>query len=208
MYVTPVQPDNYGWLQVELDNEYLNHIWDCVRSASGQSYKKSLIGHIEKSILLKDKKNKLFKGLLLKLVNDYGNHWSHKHTYVGCEGVKLEYYLHDFWVNYQNQHEYNPIHNHGGMYSFAAWLKIPTDFDEQAQHYTAKDANRSTNSAFSFEYTDIFGEIRTYLYQLKPSWQGTLLFFPSKLRHAVYPYYNCDEQRISISGNISLRPKK
>ena len=79
MYVTPVQPDNYGWLQVELDNEYLNHIWDCVRSASGQSYKKSLIGHIEKSILLKDKKNKLFKGLLLKLVNDYGNHWSHKH---------------------------------------------------------------------------------------------------------------------------------
>jgi len=23
------------------------------------------------------------------------------------------------------------------------------------------------------------------------------------LRHQVYPYYNCDDQRVSISGNVS-----
>ena len=31
-----------------------------------------------------------------------------------------------------------------------------------------------------------------------------MLFFPAKLHHIVYPYYNCDEDRITISGNIGL----
>ena len=35
--------------------------------------------------------------------------------------------------------------------------------------------------------------------------EGMLLFFPARLNHEVYPYYNCDEQRISISGNVWMR---
>ena len=31
-----------------------------------------------------------------------------------------------------------------------------------------------------------------------------MLFFPAKLMHTVYPFYDCDEERISISGNIKL----
>ena len=31
-----------------------------------------------------------------------------------------------------------------------------------------------------------------------------MLFFPSKLNHQVYPFLNCEEERISISGNILL----
>ena len=205
--VIPIVPDNYGWLQVKLHDDYINHIWDCINTTKKESYKDHLIGHIEDSQLIEDKDNKLYNGLLINLVKDYGKHWSHNHTLVPTQGPELEFYLYDFWVNYQNQHEYNPIHSHGGMYSFAGWLTIPTDFEEQAQHHTAKGANRPTNSAFTFEYTDMFGEIRTHLYALSPKWNGTLLFFPSKLRHAVYPYYNCDEQRISFSGNISLRVK-
>ena len=29
-----------------------------------------------------------------------------------------------------------------------------------------------------------------------------MLFFPAKLMHSVYPFYECDKERISISGNI------
>ena len=31
-----------------------------------------------------------------------------------------------------------------------------------------------------------------------------MLFFPSKLNHVVYPFYKCDEERISISGNVGV----
>ena len=34
--------------------------------------------------------------------------------------------------------------------------------------------------------------------------EGTILFFPSQLQHTVYPFYNCEEDRISISGNIGF----
>ena len=39
-------------------------------------------------------------------------------------------------------------------------------------------------------------------------YQGMLVFFPSRLNHIVYPFYNCDETRISISGNISSDTSK
>ena len=37
-----------------------------------------------------------------------------------------------------------------------------------------------------------------------PDMAGRLLFFPANLRHQVYPFYNCGDDRISISGNICL----
>ena len=33
---------------------------------------------------------------------------------------------------------------------------------------------------------------------------GRLLFFPANLRHQVYTFYNCGDDRIYISGNICL----
>jgi len=29
-----------------------------------------------------------------------------------------------------------------------------------------------------------------------------MLFFPAEMMHQVYPFYNCEEERITISGNI------
>ena len=50
----------------------------------------------------------------------------------------------------------------------------------------------------------MLGSIRPYTYEMSPKAEGTMLFFPSTLKHQVYPFYNCDEERISISGNVSL----
>ena len=38
--------------------------------------------------------------------------------------------------------------------------------------------------------------------------EGWMVFFPSQLNHFVYPYYDCDEQRVSISGNVMLKEDK
>ena len=51
---------------------------------------------------------------------------------------------------------------------------------------------------------DLLGKIKSTGYNLSPAYEGTMLLFPSELKHAVHPYYNCKEDRISISGNIAL----
>ena len=43
-------------------------------------------------------------------------------------------------------------------------------------------------------------------YRLSPKFNGVMLFFPAKLRHCVYPFYETDEPRISIAGNLSYLP--
>ena len=117
------------------------------------------------------------------------------------------YYLNSWWVNYQKQHEFNPIHTHTGVYSFVIWMKIPTEYNQQRSLPLAR-ANSDVVSNFSFEYTNILGESRTYVYVMSPKAEGTMVFFPSKLTHIVYPYYNCEKERISVSGNISLNTAK
>ena len=48
----------------------------------------------------------------------------------------------------------------------------------------------------------MLGGIEHYAYHLDKKSEGGMLFFPAKLKHTVYPFYNCDKERISISGNI------
>ena len=201
-----VEPRNYGWIEYKMHDEVVKHMWDCINTSKGNSVKEELVGQIDKSYLLKDKDNLLWKSALNKLCIEYNNRWSNDHCKIPLDG-EYSLYLKDWWVNYQNQHEYNPIHDHGGIYSFAAWLKIPTWYEDQAQIDNAKDASTSFNSTFNFQYLDIFGNIKSYRYDLTPEYENILLFFPSFLQHCVYPYYNCDEQRISISGNIWLKEK-
>ena len=48
----------------------------------------------------------------------------------------------------------------------------------------------------------MLGGHQDYRIKMGPYQEGWILVFPSQLRHQVYPYYECDEQRISISGNV------
>ena len=36
----------------------------------------------------------------------------------------------------------------------------------------------------------------------KQQQEGKMVFFPSALNHQVFPFYESDEERVSISGNI------
>ena len=112
------------------------------------------------------------------------------------------YYLEKMWVNYQKQNEFNPSHDHTGIYSFVVWLKIPYHHEQQNKNPISKNANSDNIGTFSFEFTNILGEIQTHDYHLNPENEGTLLFFPSKITSPSVSFYNCDEDRISISGNV------
>ena len=48
----------------------------------------------------------------------------------------------------------------------------------------------------------MLGQITHSDYKLDKASEGKMLFFPAKMMHEVHPFYNCNKERISISGNI------
>ena len=134
-------------------------------------------------------------------VKDYQKHYHHHHK----DKPKGKLHMHNWWVNYQNQTEFNPLHAHSGVYSFVIWMKIPTNYEDQKKLPMASQSNSSAISNFLFTYTDILGTIRSMSYEMSPEVEGTMILFPSSLNHEVYPFYNCNETRVSVSGNISYQ---
>jgi len=207
MKIRPITPRVHGWLETKLPKKIIEHLWDCIETARGERWNKHLVGHIEKSFKIEDKNDIFWKEVLLPHLNHYGQTFNHDHTKIPMDG-KYETFLDTLWVNYQNKHEFNPFHDHGGIYSFAIWMKIPTYHKEQNELSNTTDNDYSINSTFQFQYINTLGDVLTCTYQMNPDMEGTMVFFPAKMQHGVHPFYECDEQRISIAGNISLRMKK
>jgi len=113
--------------------------------------------------------------------------------------------LTEWWVNYQYQNEFNPMHAHDGIYSWVIWMKIPTESEEQNLLPIAANSNAQGQiSNFYFTFTDTLGKIVNYEIAMGKSVEGTLVLFPAQLKHSVNQFYNCDESRISVAGNISM----
>ena len=89
-------------------------------------------------------------------------------------------------------------------------MKIPYHWKEQNQLPFLDGINEDNKkvSNFEFEYLDMLGNIKHYGYRLDPSMEGHMLLFPARLQHTVYPFYNCDDARISIAGNLWYRGVK
>tara|TARA_R100000005_G_C4891009_1_gene137851 strand:+ start:42 stop:698 length:657 start_codon:yes stop_codon:yes gene_type:complete len=205
--VKVVSPPNLGWLEKKLSEKEMDYVWKCVDNRKKESYKSKLAGNITGSNELSDKSDWFFTNTLKPLCNVYADHFENiGESYPSV--VKHPYYLQTWWVNYQKQHEFNPTHDHTGVYSFVIWMKIPTRYSEQRKNPICIDSNNKVVSNFSFIYTDILGKTRGQIYKMDPEMESTLLFFPSNLCHQVYPFYNCDEDRISVSGNISINTTK
>ena len=125
-----------------------------------------------------------------------------KRVAIPFEGIEIDYKLHSWWVNYQKATDYNPVHNHGGLFSFALWLKEPTSFDEQKLKENAKGSSGSRNYVFDFHFPNKLGQLIGASYELSPDDEGTMVFFPAHLNHSVHPFYEIDEFRVSMAGNI------
>ena len=199
----PVTPRNAGWIIKKLTQVELDFVWYCIdtKRAEKNDIQYNLAGNITSSYELHDHQKLFWNSVVKPLVKDYQQHY-HNHHKDKPEG-KL--YLHNWWVNYQNQTEFNPLHSHSGVYSFVIWMKIPTNYEDQKKLPMANQSNSSVISNFLFTYTDILGTIRSMTYEMSPEVEGTMILFPSSLNHEVYPFYNCNETRVSVSGNISYQ---
>ena len=201
-----IHPHNYGWLEKKLSTQEMDYLWKCIDNKK-ESHKHLLAGNIHESNTLIDENDWFYENTLLPLIHQYGDVMGNVGGSVPVNQYH-PYFLQQMWVNYQKQNEFNPLHDHGGVYSFVVWMKIPTRHFEQNKNPIALRSNHPKISTFEFRYTDTLGKISEFVYEMNPEMEGTMLFFPSKLMHQVNPFFNCDEDRISISGNIVLNTKE
>tara|TARA_R100000963_G_C4619625_1_gene87524 strand:+ start:227 stop:856 length:630 start_codon:yes stop_codon:yes gene_type:complete len=197
---------NSGWLEIKLSKEILNHLNKAIKKKK-QNYNHKLVGHIEGSYILEDKDNWFFKTVLLKCITEYISKFG-GHVVPITFTRDCPYVLNSLWVNYQKKHQFNPVHHHTGAFSFVIWIKIPTSHKKESKVSFVKHANLTSASSFTFLYSNILGHLQYFEYKLEPQDEGTMLFFPSRLNHAVYPFYTSNKNRISISGNIAFNTSK
>lgn len=216
--------DQLVWKRTELPNvpivstqltpKIMDRIWQYIETAKEDVVKnrsnKVLAGNIDTSLSLVDEDDYFWKNVL-KEVTDYfadsrqvGVQWYRASTSHAHQDMCLR----SFWVNFQNKHEFNPLHDHAGFLSFVIWLKIPTESKDQHNLPISKNSNFPSASDFEFVYTDALGTIASFTIPMGKDKEGVMYVFPSSLKHHVYPFYECDEQRISVSGNITLDSTK
>jgi len=205
--VKPIRP-NDGWLEIKLDGDEMSHLWKCI-DKKGLNNKKTLVGNLSSSFELEDENDWFHDNVIVKLYAKYADEFRNLGQDFIMKGMH-PYYIHSMWVNYQKQNEFNPIHNHSGLYSFVIWMKIPTHWKDQFKLPFLRKIKEQNKRASSFELTIPFRdrELTTHHYKMSPDLEGTMLFFPSTMVHQVYPFYNCEEYRISISGNIGIDTTK
>ena len=202
------EPPNVGWLDVRLNEKEMDYLWRCIDNKKGKC-NNYLAGNISSSYTLLDRGNWFWMNVILPLIEVYASQFGNLAKKLPTK-VEHPCEISSWWVNYQKQNEFTPHHDHTGVYSFVIWMKIPKDigYKKQNRIKISADSNYPSASAFSFVYSNILGSPTDYYYTLEPEDEGRMLIFPSQLKHQVYPFYNCDEERISVSGNVSLNTTK
>ena len=222
-----VNPNNYGFFEIDLTENIIDYLWKISNKAKnkGNSIKGQLAGNISCSYSVEDENNYFYNEIIVPILESYttingGHHpfrpsvwttdcFTERIIDVDTQVINTKFKLETFWVNYQNKHEFNPIHNHSGVYSFVIWLKIPYDYEDQCKLPQFKGTKKIDlkPGCFEFRYVDMLGYPASKIYFLnKEEHEGKMVLFPAMLNHQVYPFYNIDEERVSMSGNIFFSP--
>ena len=154
-----IQFPNLGIIEKQLDKKEIDYLWKCIDD-KGKTYKSSLVGHIENSYELGGA-DYFYTNTVAPIILEYQTKFDNLGSKIPTTSGH-PYVMKQWWVNYQNENEFNPIHNHNGVYSFVIWMKIPTDWNLQ-RDYTFND---SAVSNFEFSYTNILGEIESFTYRM------------------------------------------
>ena len=119
--------------------------------------------------------------------------------------------LNRLWVNYMKKHEFNPMHTHGGLFSFVVFVKIPYDLKTELAKSPGKKSNGNSSSLLQFQVYDLEGDLMEINVPVDKSYEGGMYIFNASTRHLVYPFFTSDDYRITISGNVipgNFRPKE
>ena len=178
---------NLVCLEEQLEYTDRQKLLEICRELKTESVSQKLAGNIEHQYLLSEEGIEIIRPILNLALSGETNRRS---------------WMIDAWVNFQKKHEFNPLHNHSGLWSFVLWLDIPYNIDDELSLPWVKNSNSPSASIFSLVHTNPLGELTTEDFFLDKKDNGRMLIFPSKMFHVVYPFYTSDDYRISISGNL------
>ena len=209
MDLIPRSFPNIGVVEGQLPEDVVKDIWKVIKKArkKPEDMRGELAGNISSSIRLDSESPQLAEFLntiLPEFINShiesYGAPW--RAVMKEGEGFNLE----SLWVNFQKKHEFNPPHDHSGVFSFVIWMQIPTSYAEQRKLPICAESNADNHiSNFAFSYTNTMGRVSTFAYNMEKEAEGYMVMFPSQMLHQVFPFYESDGERISISGNVDIR---
>jgi len=198
------------WLDTRLTEKEFNFLKGSITTLKKQRRQregKHGAGNVSRCDLV-DKDNWFYENVLKDLTEKmfYRSCINYYEDYIEKKTPLPEFGIEHLWGNFQHQTDHVPLHNHGGIYSFVVFMKIPTHWKEQHIGPTDDVPLGSAASDFAFVWS---GEKNkpciTHNIFLSPEDEGRMLLFPSWMQHIVYPFYDCEEERITISGNINLK---
>ena len=109
--------------------------------------------------------------------------------------------LENLWINYQKANEYNPPHKHTGDLSFVIYLQVPNEI-ERENDLRAHEHKNEGPGMILFDYgMEMPLSINRIAHMPRT---GDAFIFPAWLIHHVYAFKS-DVERISVSGNITLK---
>jgi uncharacterized protein (TIGR02466 family) len=139
---------------------------------------------------------------LQPLIKNIKNNLVH---YIKDCGFKtnLSYEIQSMWSVVNSYKDYNNIHNHPNcLFSGVYYVKTP----ENCGVLEFINPVSEINYHWSGKHIESYNNANSALWYL-PIEQGNLYFFPSWSYHQVKPNLNKNEDRISISFNISVKDK-
>ena len=186
-----LEKENFKWLKKASQTSKKNNL----------KYNKNLIGHIKEEYEIKDWP-KSFESFLMNCTKHNAFKVFTKKFDMLSENKPA--YLSNMWVNYQRKYEFNPLHDHSGVFSFIVFIKIPYDLKKEDKYFNILNKKNNT-SRLAFLNSKPDGSILDTNVDVDKSFEGKMFMFLSKQVHMVYPFYTSDGYRITISGNIRLK---
>jgi len=197
---------NYGYYLDKAPQNILNELKQQIDNlqsnfSKGKTYNHKLAGEIEHEYSIKPQPQ------TKQYIKDLSQQFENESQYMTFHYSPLPTLKFDnLWVNFQQKHEYNPIHSHGGVYSFVIWYQIPFTFEDEKEYSynQQKNNNRTYPGQFSFVYPFPYPKTGVTIRPLNidKSKEGYVAIFPSNLDHTVHPFYSSNKYRITIAGNI------
>ena len=201
---------NIGFIQSTFTTEQLKPVREEITKIQNdfdnfksQKANFTLAGNISKEFFLEDSADHL-ENLILPLVGVYDQLFDYTKSFNIME-KSYPLMLEVPWVNFQSKGEFNPNHDHSGILSFVLYIQVPYLIQDEMKTGSGAYSNRNVPGHFEFTYANALGNIQTQSIPVDKTYENTILVFPSKMQHCVYPFFTSDDYRISISGNFKLK---
>ena len=203
----------------EVISELNEHITDVI-IPNNVDHSKGLVGQIrqnERSAQLTfphegDEVGEMFSGVLQRLAREFVDR---------SIGIECETSMESMWTVHSYSGDYNPVHDHGTRtpmgVSCIMYLKVPrciATLGNPSENF--EGLNESSGAVDGFTYLTWGTNGMRDINMLRPITEeyikpevGTLIMFPSWLRHGVMPFFGKeDDERRTFSANINVTLKE